>query len=64
MSIRVEDLKPQFSSIVHADKSALLDADTLARCRELLERRAVLVFPRINLSTRIFHRIAGDEAVN
>jgi hypothetical protein len=42
MSIRVEDLKPQFGSIVHADKSALLDADTVARCRELLD-------PEINL---------------
>jgi len=50
MSIRVEDLKPQFGSIVHADKSALLDADTVARCRELLEQRGVLVFPRINLT--------------
>ena len=50
MSIRVEDLKPQFGSIVHADKSALLDADTVARCRELLEQRGVLVFPRISLT--------------
>jgi alpha-ketoglutarate-dependent taurine dioxygenase len=50
MSIRVEELKPQFGSIVHADKSALLDADTVARCRELLEQRGVLVFPRISLT--------------
>jgi hypothetical protein len=35
MSIRVEELKPQFGSIVHTDKSALLDADTVTRCREL-----------------------------
>jgi len=50
MSMRVEHLKPQFGSIVHVDKSALLDADTVARCLELLEERGVLVFPRIDLS--------------
>ena len=67
MSMRVEHRKPHIGSIVYADKTALLDADTVARCQELLERRGILVFPPYGRnSIRTMHRtsIAGDEAVN
>jgi alpha-ketoglutarate-dependent taurine dioxygenase len=50
MSVRVENLKPKIGSILHVDKSALLDDETIACCQELLETRGVLVFPRLNLT--------------
>jgi alpha-ketoglutarate-dependent taurine dioxygenase len=50
MSVRVENLKPKLGSMLHVDKSALLDDETIACCQELLETRGVLVFPRLNLS--------------
>jgi alpha-ketoglutarate-dependent taurine dioxygenase len=50
MSVRVENLKPLLGSIVHVDKSALLDEETISLCQELLEKRGVLVFPRINVT--------------
>ena len=50
MKLKVENIKPSIGSIVHVERSALLDEDVTQRCLELLEERGVLVFPRIGLT--------------
>lgn len=52
MKMQVENIKPKIGSIVHIERSALLDRDVAKRCLELLDERGVLVFPRINLSDK------------
>ncbi len=52
MKVRVEDIKPAIGSIVHVERSSLLDDDVVQRCLELLDERQVLVFPRIGLSDK------------
>jgi alpha-ketoglutarate-dependent taurine dioxygenase len=61
------DLKPEIGAEVLADKQALLSGVHAGDIRELLERRGVLVFPRIGLSedeqvafTRTLGEIAPD----
>ncbi|HMK87310.1 MAG TPA: TauD/TfdA family dioxygenase [Steroidobacteraceae bacterium] len=48
--MRVENVKPSIGSIVHVERSALLDEEVAQRCLELLDERGVLIFPRINLN--------------
>lgn len=50
MAIQYDEVKPLIGAIVHADKSDLRDPDFARECLELLDERAVLVFPRIGLS--------------
>jgi alpha-ketoglutarate-dependent taurine dioxygenase len=52
MQMQVENIKPKIGSIVHVERSALLDQDVAKRCLELLDERGVLVFPRINLNDK------------
>ena len=44
------DIKPEIGSRVHLDKRALLSGAHAADIRELLERRGVLVFPKIGFT--------------
>jgi alpha-ketoglutarate-dependent taurine dioxygenase len=52
MKIEIENVKPKIGTIVHVERSALLDEDVAQRCLELLDERGVLVFPRIGLSDK------------
>lgn len=52
MKIEIENVKPKIGTIVHVERSALLDDDVAKRCLELLDERGVLVFPRIGLSDK------------
>ena len=48
--LEVEDIKPRLGSILRADRESLFEEDVIESCRELLDARSVLVFPRIGLS--------------
>jgi len=48
--MRVENIKPAIGARIHAERSELLRPEGAARCLELLEDRAVLVFPGIGLA--------------
>ncbi|MFP5304233.1 MAG: TauD/TfdA dioxygenase family protein [Gammaproteobacteria bacterium] len=50
MSLKVEAIKPAIGAIVHMDRSAVTDETVARQCMELLDRHAVLVFPRLGLS--------------
>jgi alpha-ketoglutarate-dependent taurine dioxygenase len=50
MKIRIENVKADIGTIVHADRNNLFDEGVSHRCLELLEERGVLVFPQIGLS--------------
>lgn len=50
MPIRYDELKPRIGAIVHAEKGELCDAGFARECLELLDDRAVLVFPRLSLT--------------
>ena len=50
MGLVVTDIKPHIGARVDVERRALLDDDVIAQCLDLLERRGVLVFPRIGLS--------------
>ncbi len=52
MKLKVENVKANIGSIVHVERSALLDDGVAENCLELLEARGVLVFPRIGLTDR------------
>jgi len=52
MKVHVENIKPVIGSIVHVERSALLDDDVAQQCLDLLDERQVLVFPRIGLSDK------------
>lgn len=52
MKIKVENVKPNIGSIVHIERSALLDDAVAQQCLDLLEARGVLVFPRIGLTDK------------
>lgn len=47
---QAEDISPDIGSIVHLSKDALLEGRHAAALRDLLERRGVIVFPRINFT--------------
>ena len=48
--VEFEPAKPLIGSIVHADRAALFDPEVVRRCRETLDERTVLVFPRVNFN--------------
>jgi alpha-ketoglutarate-dependent taurine dioxygenase len=50
VTVEFETVKPHIGSIVHVDKQDMFDEETGRRCREMLEERTVLVFPRANLT--------------
>jgi alpha-ketoglutarate-dependent taurine dioxygenase len=50
VTVQFEDVKPLIGSVVHVDRADLLTEATAAACREMLEKRTVLVFPRANLT--------------
>ena len=50
MSVTIEAIKPHIGGIVHADKAQLCDDDVVQACKDALEDRGVLVFPKINLT--------------
>jgi len=52
MKVQFENIKPKIGSIVHVERSALLDPEVAGRCLEMLDERGVLVFPRINLNDK------------
>lgn len=63
-SLAIEDVKPQIGSIVRADRQTLLTPESARICRELLEERAVVVFPGIGFSDEeqlAFTDLLGDR---
>ena len=49
--LEVRDVKPHIGSIIEVDRQVLFDDEELIpRCRQLLDERGVLVFPRLHLS--------------
>jgi alpha-ketoglutarate-dependent taurine dioxygenase len=50
VSIKFESIKPRIGSIVHVDRELLFAEEVGRRCRDMLEQRTVLVFPRANLT--------------
>ena len=50
VNIQFESIKPRIGSIVHVDRAELFEDEVGRRCREMLEQRTVLVFPRLNLT--------------
>jgi alpha-ketoglutarate-dependent taurine dioxygenase len=50
MRIRFEGLSPHVGAAAHVDRSALYADDVAQACRDALEDRSVLVFPRLNLT--------------
>ena len=50
MAIEYDIVKPKIGAIVHADRAQLHDPSFARECLELLDDRAVLVFPRIGLT--------------
>lgn len=53
MTITVEPVKPLIGSLIHVAAEHLLDDETIETVRSELERRGVLVFPRINVSDEL-----------
>lgn len=65
MAIRYEEPKPLVGAIVQADKADFADAGFADECRELLEERTVLVFPRANLTDEqqfVFTDLLGERS--
>lgn len=48
--VEFEPVKPLIGAVVHADREALFDPEVVRQCREALEDRTVLVFPRVGFS--------------
>lgn len=48
--IEIESIKPHVGGIVHVEKPDLCDPEVVRACKEALEDRGVLVFPRIHLT--------------
>ena len=48
--VRIEQIKPHIGGIVHVDKAHLCDDETVEACKDALEDRGVLVFPRAHLT--------------
>jgi alpha-ketoglutarate-dependent taurine dioxygenase len=61
MSVTIEPIKPLIGARVHVDKAHLCDPETIARVREALEERGVLVFPGIDVSDA--EQLAFTEAL-
>jgi alpha-ketoglutarate-dependent taurine dioxygenase len=50
--MRVENIKPHIGARIYVDRQSLCDEAVVSRCLELLEQRAVLVFPGLGLTDR------------
>lgn len=50
MGVEFENIKPHIGSIVHVDRASMFTEEAGRLCREMLEQRTVLVFPRVNLT--------------
>jgi alpha-ketoglutarate-dependent taurine dioxygenase len=50
MTLTTKDMTPSIATEVRADKKTLLGGEHAAKIRELLERRGVLIFPRIQFT--------------
>ena len=50
MTLTTRDLSPRIATEIRADKATLLSGKHASKIRELLERRGVLLFPRINFT--------------
>jgi alpha-ketoglutarate-dependent taurine dioxygenase len=48
--IEFESIKPHIGSIVHVERADMFSEEVGRLCREMLEERTVLVFPRVNLT--------------
>ena len=48
--VEFEPVKPLIGSVVRAERAALFDPEVVRRCREMLDGRAVLVFPEVNFT--------------
>ena len=48
--MKTENISPNLGTIVHVDRSAIVEDEVAQTCLQLLEERAVLVFPRIGLN--------------
>ena len=48
----VSDAAPRIGAIIRADKQTLLSGERAKEIREIMERRGVMVFPEIDLTTR------------
>lgn len=48
--VEFEPAKPLVGSIVHADREALFDPEVVRQCRQMLDERTVLVFPKVNFN--------------
>jgi alpha-ketoglutarate-dependent taurine dioxygenase len=51
-SIKVENIKPHIGARIHVDRAQLCDDGVVKQCLELLEQRAVLVFPGLGLTDK------------
>jgi alpha-ketoglutarate-dependent taurine dioxygenase len=50
VKLEFESIKTHIGAIVHVDRADMFDAEVGRRCRDMLEERTVLVFPRANLT--------------
>jgi alpha-ketoglutarate-dependent taurine dioxygenase len=50
VTVAFESIKPHIGAVVHVERSNILDAEVVSRCRAMLEERTVLVFPRLDLN--------------
>ena len=48
--VEFEPVKPLIGSVVHADRAALFDPEVVRQCRDMLDQRAVLVFPEVDFN--------------
>ncbi|MCX7863986.1 MAG: TauD/TfdA family dioxygenase [Novosphingobium sp.] len=48
--VTIENIKEHIGGIVHVERAHICDDDVVALCREALDDRGVLVFPKVNLS--------------
>ena len=48
--MKTENISPNIGTVVHMERSTLLDDEVAQHCLQLLEVRGVLVFPRIGLN--------------
>lgn len=53
MTVTVEPVKPHIGALIHVSADHLLDEETIKTVRRELERRGVLVFPRINVTDEL-----------
>ena len=67
--VRITNIKPKIGTVIHADKETLLSGVHADEIADLMERRGVLVFPKINFSdeeqlrfTRTLGNIARENS--